>query len=55
MQPELAPDEAELRGRNQPPMRHADPVKRAIEIRRPEIEEVGELGETWRRGWSGRR
>src|SRR5437867_384914 len=48
MQAELAFDEAELRRRDQPPVRHANAIERAVEIRVPEIEEVSELGEAGR-------
>ena len=44
MQPELAFDKAELGGRDQSPVRHANAVERAVEIGVPEAEEVGELG-----------
>jgi hypothetical protein len=48
MQAKLALDEAELGRRDEPAVRHADAVERAVEIGVPEIEEVGEL-------WKARR
>src|SRR5262245_57815179 len=45
MQPEFAFDKAEVGGRNQPTVRHANAVERAVEIGVPEAEEIGELGE----------
>ena len=48
VQPELARDEAELGRRDQAPMHHANAIERAVEIGRPEIEEVGELGKARR-------
>src|SRR5262245_27487176 len=44
VQPELAFDKAEFGGRDQPPVRHANAVERAVEIGVPEAEEIGELG-----------
>src|SRR5262245_56322256 len=48
MQPELAADEAELRGRDQPAMRHSHAIERAVEIGLPKIEELDELGKARR-------
>ena len=48
MQPEFAVDKAELSWGDQPPMRHAHPVERAIEVSSPEIQEVDKLREVGR-------
>src|SRR6476659_2005259 len=48
MQAELAVDEVEFRWRDQPAMRHAHAIERAVEVCLPELEEVGELGKARR-------
>src|SRR5262245_31093216 len=48
MQPELAVDEVELGRRDQPAMRDAHTVERAVKIGFPEIEKAGELGKARR-------
>jgi hypothetical protein len=48
MQAELAFDKAELGRSDQPAMGDADAVERALQISRPEIEKVSELGEARR-------
>ena len=49
MQPELAVDEIELGRRDQAAMRDPHAIERAVEIGRPEIEEVDELGKARRK------